>query len=62
MSKTLGLRWKEKRDKQIPSKLGSGKLVPVLPQTFPPLPPEEAGLSSINTLTYAEASELKAAE
>jgi hypothetical protein len=62
MSKTLSLKLKEKSGKQMPNKLGSSKLVPVLQQTFPPLPPEEAGLSSINTLTYAEASELKAAE
>jgi hypothetical protein len=63
MSKTLSLKLKEKSGKQMPSKFeGGGKLTPVLQQTFPPMPPAEAGLSSSDTATNEEQVEIKAAE
>lgn len=63
MSKTLKLLLKEKSGKQMPSKLeGAPVPTPVLQQTFPPLAPEGAGLSSTSTLTNEEPAEIKAAE
>ncbi len=63
MSATMTAKLKQKAGKQTPSKFEGGlKEVPILQQTFPLTPPEEAGLSVTWKQTSEEPVELKATE
>jgi hypothetical protein len=63
MAKAVSVKLKQSKGKQMPAKLeGGGKQTLILQQTFPPMPPEQAGIASIDTNTNEEPMEIKAAE